>query len=584
MDDTVRFTRPTATVEEIQQGWHELKLRVGQLEAERAALEQDNKALRFLLERVIDHRQKSHSELVLLLSNLVSKLPINDVGVIVSKLVEHNTHVGEVCGQLAKGKTDTVLPQPVVLQMLDQTKRDLVAALKPAVKELVQLDSPLEKEMLDSLVKDPESFFSPKFVRANRGFIKGQLPKERIVRDFSEAALVFFNDLTTDARHNPRPKTEEIMLAFKDECEQLLKQDKALSPEKRQELQALCQCVQRSRSQAEAGRNQRVAFAKLSFLLELLHYYENQNTEAPEGAFAQRLPALVEQLVVGGTQDHLDEKMILQAETMLAHVISLDHRLMVVNNIGKTGGVGRTLKFVLRLRLEQNLTNNPALINEIIPDFVRNLIPADTLPPAQTLLPILRLLSPEMQRLVVLASKSSDRLRKAGGEVLVQSLGKELNLTGLEDVVRAPAALPPEMERQRAWDEIKDLITKRREPAAIANAIRDRLHAKYDADEIKQSWLTLAEADVMTLIRTFCQLPYLADGKTDSVARAAMETYVVRLTHEKYAATYKKVVNSLRNMYHANAQSPTLVNFMALVKWLNADAAQKLGADIGMPA
>ena len=88
----------------------------------------------------------------------------------------------------------------------------------------------------------------------------------------------------------------------------------------------------------------------------------------------------------------------------------------------------------------------------------------------------------------------------------------------------------------------------------------------------------------MTFIRTFCQLPYLADGKTDSVARAVMESYVTRLTHEKYAATYKKVVNSLKNMFHANAHSPTLVNFMSLVKWVDADAAKKLSADIGMPA
>src|SRR3974377_2238739 len=80
-----------APVEEIQQRWHELNLRVGQLEAARNALEQENKALRFLLERVVEHRQKSHNELVLILTALVSKLPLNDVGVIVAKLVEHNT-------------------------------------------------------------------------------------------------------------------------------------------------------------------------------------------------------------------------------------------------------------------------------------------------------------------------------------------------------------------------------------------------------------------------------------------------------------------------------------------------------------
>jgi hypothetical protein len=106
---------------------------------------------------------------------------------------------------------------------------------------------------------------------------------------------------------------------------------------------------------------------------------------------------------------------------------------------------------------------------------------------------------------------------------------------------------------------------------------------KYEADEIKQSWVTLTEADPISFIRVFCQLPYLPDGTTDPVARAIMETYVTRLTHEKYAATYSRVVNSLKNMYKANPASPTLLNFIALVKWVDPEAANKLGMDIGMP-
>jgi len=112
-----------ASVEEIQQGWQELQTRVGQLEAERSALEHENKALRFLLERIIEHRQKSHGELVLLLTGLVSKLPINDVGVIVSKLVEHNAHVSEVCTALVKGKAEASLPHRRFLKALNQTKQ-----------------------------------------------------------------------------------------------------------------------------------------------------------------------------------------------------------------------------------------------------------------------------------------------------------------------------------------------------------------------------------------------------------------------------------------------------------------------------
>src|SRR5689334_12655183 len=143
MTSTESVTATVAAVDEIQKGWHELTLRVGQLETERSALEQDNKALRSLLERVIEHRQKSHGELVLLLTGLVGKLPINDVAVVVSKLVEHNAHVSAVCAALAKGKSEASLPQPTVLKALDQTKRELLAALKPAIEELIQLDSPL---------------------------------------------------------------------------------------------------------------------------------------------------------------------------------------------------------------------------------------------------------------------------------------------------------------------------------------------------------------------------------------------------------------------------------------------------------
>src|SRR5579862_245754 len=116
MAETENEQPKAATVEEVQKGWHDLQLRVGQLEAERAALERENKSLRFMLERTIEHRQKSHAELILLLTGLVSKLPINDVGVVVSKLVEHNSRVGEICAALTKGHAEASLPQPKVLK------------------------------------------------------------------------------------------------------------------------------------------------------------------------------------------------------------------------------------------------------------------------------------------------------------------------------------------------------------------------------------------------------------------------------------------------------------------------------------
>jgi hypothetical protein len=584
MTETVILAQPAASTEEIQQGWHDLKLRVGQLEADRNALEQENKALRFLLERVIEHRQKSHGELVLLLSGLVSKLPINDVGVIVSRLVEHNAHVSEICAALAKGKVESALPQPAVLKALDQTKRELAAAVKTAVEELIKLDTPLEKQALESLVKDPESFFTPKAVRANRCFLKGQMPKERIVREFGEAALVFFNDLTTDPKLNPRPKQDEIVLAFKNDFEALFQQNSALIPDKRTELKALHERVQRSKANTEQARSQKTAFARLSFILELLHYYENQNTESPEGVFAQRLPVLIEQRAIPGAQENLEEKPVADAESLLALILSPDYRLMVINNIGKSGGVAKTLKFVLRLRAEKSPEQNQILLNELIPEFIRHLIPAPQIPPTKSLAAVLRLIQPELQRQFVRFVRQFDKLRKEEAEALGKALATELDLKGLEEEMKVAATVPPEVERQRAWENIKELIARRADPNAVATAIRDRLHAKYDADEVRQSWVTLTDADPISLIRVFCQLPYLADGRTDPVARAVMETYITRLTHEKYATIYGKVVNSLKNMFKANANSPTLVNFLALVKWLDPQAATKLHTDIGMPA
>jgi hypothetical protein len=481
---------------------------------------------------------------------------------------------------LAKGTAEADLPQPEVLKTLDNAKRELLSALKQTLEELIKLDPPLERELLESLGAQPDLFFSPRMVRANRCFIKGQVPRERVMREFGEEALIFFKDMTTDPKLNPRPKADEIVLAFRSDFEALFQQNPAVIPQKRERLQALYQQVQRSKSAKDPGRSQKSAFQRLSFVIELLHYYENQNSEAPDVIFAQRLPVLVEQLGVTGPHEPLDEKLVVQLEALLAFVVSLDHRLMIINNVGKSGGAGKTLKYVLRLRAERV----PDL-DYVVTEFVRHLIPPPPeKPPAPpALATVLRLVRPEAQRRVAKAIMAYDRLRKADAEALGKALGTELGLKGLDEEAKAQEALPPELERQLAWSKIKELIGRRTDAAAVANVMRERLNAKYDSDEIRQSWITLTEADPMSLIRIFCQLPFRADGKTDPIAKTVMETYVTRLTHEKYASTYHKVVNSLRNLFHAKPDSPTLLNFIALVKWAAPDAVNKLCADVGMP-
>ncbi len=569
---------PVASVEEVQRDWHDFTLRVQQLETERTILEQENKMLRLLVERVIEHRQKSHTELVNLLATLVSRLPINDIGVVVSRLVEHNQHVNEVCASLSKGKMDDSLLQPVLLKQLDKVKRDLAAAFKPEVEALLKLDAPYEAGLLESLLAQPENFFSPAFARANRGFVKGQVPRERIVREFGDSALIFFKDVTTDVKFNPRPKAEEIMLAFKPEFAEVLQQNPKVVADKQNELKALHQKVRQSRENTEQSRGQKTAFARLSYFLELLHYYENQSTESPDVVFAQRLPPLIEQLAIPANSDSLDEKLIQSVEAMLALVIASDYRKSVINNIGKPGGLARTLRYTLAFRAEKLSDIDPLTI-----ECIKHLIPQGNAPTPAALAAVLRLFNPTMQQSCIRAIAATDRLlRKEDGEKLAKAVAKELGLEEIISRLNEKTNLPPERERQLAWDHIKDLISGRATPVEIIAAIRKRIGGRYDTDEVKACWLVLTESDPMVFVRVYCLFPYLPNGQTDPIARAILETFANRLTHEKYASTYNKVVAALRNLYKVKADSPALVNFVNLVKWVDPHSAEKISKDIGM--
>ncbi len=575
MSQTDKPAVPVPSLEEIQRGWNDLTVRVQQAERECTALAQENKTLRTLLERVVEHRKKSHGELVNLITTLVTKLPINDVGVIVSRLVEHSAAVNDVSAALINGRNEENMLQPAILKALDKTKRDLTAAIKPLVEELIRLQAPLDPAMLQALVTRPESFFAPAAVRAGRSFVKGQVAREQVVKDFGEEALIFFKDLTTDAKFNPRPKPEQIMLAFKSDFEALLQQNPDVAAARRAELVALHKKIRQSR----ASRAQKTAFLKLSFILELLHYYENQSTESPDVIFAQRLPPLVEQLVVTGDSDHLDENLIRQAEELLAFIINADYRQAVVNNFGKAGGAARTLRFVLTFRSAIFTEHDP-----VTAEFVKHLLGAQPQPNPAALAAVLRLISADAQKTIVRAILNSDRLRREDAEALGKALIKELGLPEFPVTAKSKSGAAGDKTQMNAWGIIKELIASRASPNEITEAIRKQLHAKYDADEVKQSWLVLAESDPMSFVRVFCLLPYLPDGQTDPVARAVLESYANRLTHEKYAATYAKVVHALKNLFKVKADSPALVNFITLVKWVDPDSAAKIAKDIGITA
>jgi hypothetical protein len=568
-----------ASVAKIQKEWFDLTLRVAQAETERGALEAENKALRALLERVIEHRQKSHSELVTILTTLVSKLPLNDVGIIVARLMEHNQSVAAISASLIKGKLDDNFLQPAILKNLDKTKRDLADAAKVEVEKLLKLDTTFESDMLQSLLVKPDNFFSPAMARANRGFVKGQLPRERILRDFGADALVFFKDVTTDVKFNPRPKPEEIMLAFKPEFAELVQQNPTVAADRRKELESLQRKTHQCRENTDQSRAQKNAFVRLSFFLELLHYYENQSTESPDVVFAQRLPPLIEQLVITGESDTLDEKHILAAEALLALILNADHRKAVVNNIGKAGGLPRTLRYTLAFRAEQLTDMDPLTL-----ECVKHLIPRGQAPAPAAVTIVLRLFNPHMQQALIRAIMATDRLNKEDAEKLGKAVASELGLKAVLERLNEQTSLTPERERQLAWDHIKDLIGTRASPNEIIATIRKRLHGRYEADEVKACWLVLTEADAMVFVRVFCLFPYMPDGQADPLARPILETFVNRLTHEKYAATYTKVIAALKNLYKVKADSPAIINFVALVKWVDTEAATRLAKDLGMTA
>ena len=115
--------------------------------------------------------------------------------------------------------------------------------------------SPLDVEMLKAFITNPETFFSPHVIRETRGFIKGQVPRERIVKDFGDGALPLFNDMTT-GKFNPNPMPDEIALAFKNEFDALLPQS-GLAADKQEKLRTLHQQVQKSKAPTAEARAQR---------------------------------------------------------------------------------------------------------------------------------------------------------------------------------------------------------------------------------------------------------------------------------------------------------------------------------------
>jgi hypothetical protein len=101
-------------------------------------------------------------------------------------------------------------------------------------------------------------------LRANRCFIKSLVPRERILREFGEPALAFFNDMTTDPKLNPRPKADEIALGFRSDFESIWNRVPLFRRRKSSRFSRCRAGAKTGRHRGRAGTTQR--FLRLSFL------------------------------------------------------------------------------------------------------------------------------------------------------------------------------------------------------------------------------------------------------------------------------------------------------------------------------
>jgi len=98
------------------------------------------------------------------------------------------------------------------------------------------------------LVEQPDAFFRRESPRQTDASSKGKSPRERRRAGFGEQALGVFNDNSTDAKLNPNPKAEEIVLSFKNDLRPLFQQNPALKcPINASKLRGCIQRVQQSK-------------------------------------------------------------------------------------------------------------------------------------------------------------------------------------------------------------------------------------------------------------------------------------------------------------------------------------------------
>ncbi len=207
MAQTENDPGPVPSVEEIQKAWRELTLKVGQLDAELTAAQQDNKVLRSLMERMIEHRQRSHSELI-----THSHRPRRQIAP--QRPRRHRLAAGRAqragrrgfrqpCQGENRGRSAAARHPEGAGENQARPRHRLEGPPPGNWRGSTRHSRPASSSRSSSsrtpFSRPPSS--APPAVTS-----RATSPRERVVKEFGEEALVFFKDLTTDVEIQSAPQ------------------------------------------------------------------------------------------------------------------------------------------------------------------------------------------------------------------------------------------------------------------------------------------------------------------------------------------------------------------------------------------
>jgi len=204
------------------------------------------------------------------------------------------------------------MPQPTVLKNRTNQTRFSLPPSSLAVEELIRLETPLEKRDLQSLVEQPDAFFFRRESSAPTMLRQRANPPRRVGAGIWRQALVFFNDMSTDAKAEPNPSRGDrlIFKMISRRCSNKIPRSCPIT----RATDGVVSACQQSKAQPSmpARKSSRSPDSPSSSNCSIS--YQNQSTEAPTCCLRNGCPRWSSNWFLGSGQDTLDEKLIGEAE------------------------------------------------------------------------------------------------------------------------------------------------------------------------------------------------------------------------------------------------------------------------------